>query len=204
MADFIFDTETEMKLDVHPEELTKIILDPVLLHNWGSRVFMRSEVLNYGDRTGLGMSSRVHAKGWLPHSFLFIATIVDLEPHKWMTIHVTGDFEAIADLAVTPLGEETCQVNVRWRANINHPQLRYLVRILHPVFVLNHRWAVRSLGKMLQKEINRRRAGGNYIEEETPTFTNLFGFLHTINGKRAKTLGWDKFDDIDGRKSDEL
>lgn len=91
-----FDITHNWTLKAQPEELTGIVLDSSLLHKWGRRIFMRSEILEQGDETGLGMRIRLHSKGWLPHTFLLVATIVDLEPHKWMTVQVEGYLTGMA------------------------------------------------------------------------------------------------------------
>lgn len=190
-----FDISHSWTLTARPEELTEIVLDPELLHRWGGKVFMRGEVLEQGQPDGLGMRIRLHSKGWLPHSFLMVAEIIDLEAHKWMTIKVDGDFDGIGDLSVTPIDQEHCTAVLRWRTDINHPQLRYMVRFLRPVLNLNHRWAVNSVSKVIQKEIDRRRAGNADIAPVRPTFGLFVRFLNGLNKKRAKILGWGQFDD---------
>ena len=165
-----FDIITRWRLRADPEELTNIVLEPQSIHVWCPSVFLDSEVLDRGRDDGLGMTIRLHSKGWLPHAFFCIARIVDLVPHRFMAIEVRGEFEGIGMLWVTPVGNGNCEAVLHWRTNIRHPYVRRLTRLLNPIFVLNHKWAMRRAHRLMQEEIDRRRAGSERVTTARATF----------------------------------
>lgn len=189
-ATYDFDIETRWIFRTTPEELTAIILDPDLLDRWCPTVVLKSELLNRGRADGMGLAMKIHTKGWLPHSFYFTAEIVDLLPHRRMTIRVEGDFEGQALMSVEPLADEECLAIMRWMVDIPHPLIRPLVRPFHPVFVRNHRWAMSHAHGLLQREIDRRRAGADAFATATATFPhNIAWFRRTWKRKGSVARG---------------
>jgi Polyketide cyclase / dehydrase and lipid transport len=172
-----FDITTEWILEAQPEELTDIVLDPEHLHLWCPSVFLQSEVVEKGGLDGLGLTVRIQSKGWLPHSFFCQAEIIDLVPHQTMDVQVSGDFEGIGRLAVEPGDDGLCRAVLHWRTNIRHPYIRPLVPVLHPLFVLNHKWAMRKARAQMQAEVDRRRKGANAFPSATPTFPHNLAFF---------------------------
>ena len=189
-----FEIVTKWKLDAHPEELTEIVLDPDQLQFWCPNVFMRGELVDRGDANGLGMTIRLHTKGWLPHSFFFIAKITALVPHQSMTISVQGDFNGAGYMDVSEVSPGKCVANLAWRVNVSQPYIRYFVRALKPVFVLNHLWSASQSRKLMQNEVLRRRNKSNAYAAVKPTFPhNIPGFMNRKFGRSAPE-GWQRSD----------
>ena len=189
-----FDVKTSRTLRATPGELTALVLDPALLAQWSGKVFMHCEVVEQGDAEGRGMRLKIFSKGWMPHSFLFDICISDLEPDRWMIIDAKGDFEGQARVDVTAISPEEVRGDIHWRTDINHPQLRFLVRLLRPVLTLNHKWAVAKIARMAEAEIARRRRGANTTHAPAPTFGIWMRFLGKSMSRRARAKGWSKFD----------
>jgi len=187
-----FDVSHRWKLQAQPEELTRIVLDTTAYEKWCARILMRCEVLDKGADDGLGLRLRFFTKGWLPYSFLFTATITDLVPDERMRVEVDGDFVGYGDLVIDQRDDEFCHIDLRWVTDIHHPQLRPLVRFLHPVMKGNHIWAVRWVRRMMQAEINRRRTGSDQFAAPKPTFGRFLALSRGWTNSRAKQLGWTK------------
>jgi len=187
-----FDIRHQWQLRCAPEELSEIILDTNCYAQWCARILLNCEIVETGDKQGRGLSIRVHTKGWLPYSFLFDVKIVDLEPHRWMKVQVSGDFEGSCLLEVTGFDGVNTRLNLHWQVDLHHPILRKLRPLLHPVMVANHRWAVGWIRRMMQRELDRRRAGIDMISAPKPTFGGFLGFQAARHQARAAGRGWQK------------
>lgn len=183
-----FDLTGEGFLDARPEELTPIILSPEALHRWCGAVYMASETIAPGRPNGLGLTVRVFAKGFLPHSFFFIGRIVDLVPHRYMKIAVSGDFEGVSEMWADPVDAARCRVSLRWRVKVRHPYVSAVVPVLRPVFAWNHRWAVERARRLLQAEVDRRRGDGP-DETARPTFPHNLPPVRRWLTRRAARSG---------------
>ena len=190
-----FEITTQWELEARPEELTDIVLDPDQLQFWCPNVFMRGELVHKGAADGLGMTIRLHTKGWLPHSFFFIARIAELVPHRSMTISVQGDFNGAGYMDVSETSPGHCVANLTWRVDISQPYIRYFVRVLKPVFVLNHIWSASQSRKLMQREVLRRRNRSNTFSAVRPTFPhNIPGFMN-LKVRRSAPKYWRRSDE---------
>ncbi len=165
------------------------MLDPEHADRWCPSVFLHTEIIEQGQPDGLGMALRLHVKGFLPHSFFFVARIVDVVPHRYMRVAVNGDFEGLADIFIEPDGAGS-QFRLHWRIALRHPWLRRLVRVLHWAFVPNHKWAVRHTCRLLEAEVHRQREPDGQITQAKATFPhNLVGFRNWQR-RRASAARW--------------
>jgi hypothetical protein len=171
-----FMLQSERRLKATPEELTAIILDPEQLSYWGRAVFMECEVLDRGDRHGLGMATRSYAKGLLPHAFIVSARISALIPHKSMRVDVWGDLEGFAELEVLQESEEL-RVKIVWQIDCRHRIIGPITRLAPFIFKWNHRFTLSRGFSLMQREIDRRRAGASPRRPSIPTFPHNFPWL---------------------------
>ncbi len=186
-----FDITTLWRFDAWPEELTAIVLDPELIHRWCPSVFMHGELVERGGPDGVGITIRLHTKGFLPHSFFFVARIVEIVPHRFMRIAVSGDFDGVGEISVAPHDPGGCEARLRWRTSVPHPYVRRFVRLLHPVFVWNHKWAMRRAGRLLQAEVERRRSASGRFTREKATFPHSLAAFRDWQRHRAARRGWE-------------
>lgn len=184
-----FEVTTRWWLDASPVELTAVALEPELLDRWCSSVFMYGELIDRGAPDGLGMTLRLHTKGFLPHSFFFVARIVDVIPDRFMRVAVTGDFEGVGDVSLMPDGDG-CQFELRWRIALKHPWLRPMMRTFQWVFVRNHKWAMRHTCRQLEEEVHRRREPGSQITAERATFPHNLAVFRAWQRHRAAAARW--------------
>jgi len=185
-----FDILHRWTLRARPEELTEIVLDTSCYDKWCSRALMRCEVVSHGRSDGLGLTVRLHTKGWLPHSFLFTAKVVDLVAHRRMTIRVSGDFEGVSLIDVTEDRGGTCDLTLRWSVDVAHPVVRRFVPFTRYILARNHTWATNSVRRMLQAEVDRRRAGDHEITAPPPTFAPFVNWLRPLHRRREREMGW--------------
>lgn len=185
-----FDIHHRWQLETRPDELTAIVLDTTCYPKWCARILMNCEIVNEGATDGLGLSLRVHTKGWLPYSFLFTATIIDLVPHQRMTVAVSGDFVGYGFIEIDRTDDQHCDLNINWLVDVQHPQLKPLVWLLYPVMKRNHIWAVNWVKRMFQAEVYRRRAGLAEFQAPKPTFGSFLSVARRLHNKRAHQMGW--------------
>ncbi len=189
-TDYDFDIVTSWEIEARPEELTDIILDPDIISRWGTSVFLGSEVEERGAPDGHGMTVRLFTKGFMPHTFFFVGTVTDGEPHRWMAFDISGDFVGPGRMDIEPAGPGRLIATFDWKVDITHPIVRRFVRAIHPVFVWNHTWAVRRLARLMQKEVYRRRARENTIREPVPVFPHNLPGLRHWQQRRFSARGW--------------
>jgi hypothetical protein len=146
-------------------------------------------VIERGRPDGLGMTLRVYAKGFMPHCFFFQGQIVDLIRHRYMKIAVTGDFEGTADMSVTPNHDGTCHARFHWTITIRHRYVRWFVKLLYYVFILNHKWSIDMARRLLQQEVYRRRKASNGFTAARATFPHNLAFYRTWQRRHAEQRG---------------
>jgi len=185
-----FDIKHRWQLEAAPQELTAIVLDTTNYSKWCARILMNFEVIEPGEADGRGLSLRFHTKGWLPYSFLFTATVVDLVAHEYMKIKVSGDFEGFGITQISGHDDTYCYMDLRWMADVKHPVLRPLVWLLHAIMERNHKWAVGWVRKMFQAEVFRRRQGDAEFAAPPPTFDGFLAFARGWHSRRARRMGW--------------
>ncbi len=188
-----FDILHHWQIKARPEELSEIVFDTTAYDTWCARILLGHEVITPGGQDGLGLSLRFYTKGWLPYSFLFCATVVELVPNERMLIKVSGDFVGFGEIWLERFEEDICHIRLRWNTDIHHPQLRPLVRIFHSVMKINHIWAVRWVRRMMQAEVTRRRVGRADILAPKPTFAGFLNLTRYFHTRRAGRMGWQDF-----------
>jgi len=188
--DYDFKLTTVRYLDAQPEELTDVGLDPEQLDKWCSSVFMYGELVERGAADGLGMTMRLHVKGFLPHSFFIVVKIIDVIQHKYMRVAVTGDLEGIGDVTLVPDGAG-CQWYLDWRMSITRGWMRPLGRIFHRAFLWNHKWAMNRAARLVVDEVHRRRAAADgQIVEDRATFPHNLVIVRHWQRRRAAASRW--------------
>ncbi|MCR9121315.1 MAG: hypothetical protein NXH91_03505 [Phyllobacteriaceae bacterium] len=168
---FDFDLASCWLLDGSPEEVVALFHDPMSLTHWWSEVFMRGEMLSGCAANGTGLTARFYTKGLLPHTFQFTARIQDANAPKAVQIRTWGDFDGRCDIFLAAQGDKT-RIDIRWQVNVCQPYIRALLGVGRPIFIANHRWAMRRGRLGLQAAIfhQRRKAEKQYTPPRRPTF----------------------------------
>jgi hypothetical protein len=148
---------TRWRVEGTPEEVYRLIDDPAEFVRWWPAVWLKVEVLDPGDREGVGRLVRVLSKGWLPYLLRWTARTVEKEfPHR-IVLHATGDFEGEGRWSFKADGPDV-DVEYLWIIEANKPLLRYLSFLLRPLFAANHGWAMARGEESLRVELARRHA----------------------------------------------
>lgn len=171
-----FRINSQWRLDATVPQVREIISDPGALPDWWGSVFMRVELLGNDCRSLDGCLVRLYTKGFLPHTFEFLARVTSLREDRHMVIETVGDFCGRGEMEIAEADNQV-NIDIRWEVFVTQPVIRPLLRILKPVFVLNHRWAMRKGRQGLQKAIELRRSDTPLRALQTPTFPHNFSHI---------------------------
>ncbi|MGP1354526.1 MAG: SRPBCC family protein [Parasphingopyxis sp.] len=163
-----FLVHTTWRLDHPVDELRLVLADPLAITRWWAPVFLHAETVAEGDAERNGYSMRCFTKGFLPHSFQFVARIANVDEDR-LVIETQGDFDGVGTIALSSTGPGT-QAEVTWSVTVRQPYLQPFLKILKPVFVWNHRWAMRQGQKGLARLMQERRESPRKFQPDAPTF----------------------------------
>ncbi len=176
-----------------PEEVAEILSEPLAITRWWSSVFMDGELIEHGDELGKGCTVRLYTKGLLPHTFQFIARIIDSDAKSSIIVETCGDFNGRGEITLTPHGRKL-HVHVLWTVDVKQPYIRPLLGLFKPIFIANHRWAMRRGRIGLTEEIRRRRfvRSGRRVPapRQAPTFPHNLAFIKNRFRWNSKVAAW--------------
>jgi hypothetical protein len=158
---------TRWRFEGTPEEVYRIIDDPEGFVRWWPAVWLRVEVLEPGDRQGIGKLVRVLSKGWLPYLLQWTARTIEKEFPNRMVLRASGEFEGEGRWSFRADGPNVA-VEYQWTIEANKPLLRYLSFLLRPIFAANHGWAMARGEESLRLELARRRARSGEERAQVP------------------------------------
>ncbi len=173
------------------EEIVAVFNDPLSLTRWWAPVFMRGELLTKGDARKVGLTARFFTKGLLPHTFQFVARIEAVDERSTIRIRTFGDFDGDCLIKLEQDNSVT-RATICWTVTVHQPFIRRLVRLFKPIFVANHRWAMRQGRLGLQRELDQRQVGRPVSAACTgkPSFPHNLVFLQRrFRWTRASTDG---------------
>lgn len=132
-----------------------IVSTPTDFVRWWSSVYLEVEELEPGAEDGVGRIVRLHTKGKLPYTINWVAKATQIEkPHR-IVLEATGDLQGRGEWRLEQSGEWV-DIGYSWTVVITKPWMRFLLPLLKPVFVANHRWAMQQGEAGLRKELARR------------------------------------------------
>ncbi len=172
-----FLVKTRWELDCTAGELRSLLMEPLAITRWWAPVFLHAECIEEGADDRHGYAMRCFTKGYLPHAFQFVARIANVSDTV-LVIETHGDFNGVGTIELWSEGPRT-RASVEWSVNVSHPYIRPFLKLLKPVFVWNHRWAMRQGRKGLERMI---RVGGQNAEAfipMRPTFPHNLAWFRT-------------------------
>lgn len=148
---------TEWEMVGTSGEVADVFADPLELPRWWPSVYLAVEELEPGGERGVGRRVRALTKGYLPYTLAWSFRVVESRHPHGFTIEADGDFRG---RGVWTFAERGAFVHVTydWQVAARKPLLRLLSPVARPVFVANHRWAMRRGEESLKIELARRRA----------------------------------------------
>lgn len=168
---------TSWELDYSIDELRSILLEPLAITRWWAPVFLHAECIDEGEPDRRGYSMRCFTKGFLPHSFQFVARISDVR-EDGLVIDTHGDFDGIGTIQLARADRKT-RVSVEWSVNVCQPYIRPFLKLLKPVFVWNHRWAMRQGHRGLERMLRARAEENRSFTPIEPTFPHNLTWFRT-------------------------
>jgi uncharacterized protein YndB with AHSA1/START domain len=140
-----------------PEEVWEIITQPQEYPRWWPSAFTRALPIQTGDETGVARVTRVETRGFLPYLLHWHVVATELDRPRRLVNKVWGDFEGLGEWTLEQEGEYT-HVTYDWRISVHMPLVQVLSPLLKPLFVMNHRWAMKKGEQSIALEVERRRA----------------------------------------------
>lgn len=132
------------------------LVDALGYPRWWPEVYLSADVINRGDASGAGASVNLLTKGKLPYRLRWTAELIEATPPDGFSIEARGDFVGRGVWTFSQVAGEV-QIVFDWQLRAEKPLLRWLSFALKPVFVWNHRWAMRKGEAALVRELKRRR-----------------------------------------------
>jgi len=188
----VFEIGSEWVLRARARDVVELLSEPLAITQWWSSVFMAGEIIERGDAFGVGCTVRLHTKGLLPHTFQFVARIAESDGRDRMVIVTRGDFEGRGELHLVQRGDDV-HVTIDWTVDVRKPWIRPLLGLFKPVFIANHRWAMRQGRIGLERELQRRARSREDVplSTGTPTFPHNLAFMRTrFRWNDRKVAAW--------------
>ncbi len=154
-ADYVF--RTEWRVAGTLSEVRDVLSDPAALPVWWPSVYLAVEVLSDHGPDGQGAEVRLHTKGLLPYTLVWVLRVPEPATDTGFSLTAEGDLEGEGTWTFRQDGPEAVIV-YDWRVRASKPLLRRLSWLLKPVFAANHRWAMDRGEQSLALELRRRRA----------------------------------------------
>lgn len=147
---------TEWSFEAPIDKVSQILEDVEALSAWWPSVYLKVNVLELGDSSGVGKKVELFTKGWLPYTLKWSFEVIRSDAPNGFEIRASGDFRGTGVWSLSQEGHWT-RVTFDWQIQAEKPLLRALSPILKPVFAANHRWAMKKGEESLRLELRRRR-----------------------------------------------
>jgi len=151
-----FHIVTQWRVKGTREEIIEIFKDIEGFTDWWPSVYLEITQIAAGDEDDIGSVYKLHTKGWLPYHLNWNLTVKETHFPDGSTITAEGDLNGQGSWTFEQDGE---WVNVRYDWNIVLANwFKTFAFLMKPVFVWNHKWAMKQDEASLQLELMRRRA----------------------------------------------
>ncbi|MGH7597078.1 MAG: SRPBCC family protein [bacterium] len=139
------------------EEVYDILSNATDLARWWPAVYLDVQVLNPGEKNGVGKIVSLYTKGWLPYTLRWQFRVTEVDRPAGFSLEAWGDFTGGGIWKLVQDGDSV-NVTYDWKIRADKTLLRHLSWALKPIFAANHRWAMAKGEESLKVEIERRRA----------------------------------------------
>lgn len=149
-----FRIPTTWRFRARAETIYDLLSAPHDFVRWWSDVYLRVEDAAPGDAHGVGRRLNLLTKGRLPYRLRWQAEVLEAERPRRMTIRARGDLDGRGEWRLVQDGDFV-DVSYDWTVYATQPWMVYLAPLLRPVFVWNHRWAMRRGFEGIVRELAR-------------------------------------------------
>lgn len=171
-VNYSFEINSCWDIDVNISELDFVIDEPRLITNWWAAVFLKVEILGGSYYSDEGLKVRLWTKGLMPHSFKFLARVFHDKTKNQVMVKTDGDFNGIGTISISPIGRNQSQIHINWRTCVNNHYLYPLMMLVKPIFIANHKWAMRRGEQGIKQELLHRKSThqNNIRAQQKPSF----------------------------------
>jgi hypothetical protein len=117
-------------------------------------VYLDVDEIEHGDSNGVGRIVNLHTKGLLPYTLNWQAKTTEIDSPKRIVIEAQGDLQGKGIWKLKQDGEWV-NIDYDWTVVANRAWMVYFAPLLKPIFVANHRWAMRKGEQGLELELAR-------------------------------------------------
>ena len=151
MAAQDFHLITEWRLDTPVERVWEVLTHPEDWPTWWKAV-QKVELLQDGDRDGVGSLRRMTWRTALPYSLAFDMRTTRIEPMSLIEGEASGELDGTGRWTIRAEGEAT-YVRYDWIVRVTKPWMKLFAPILRPVFAWNHEvvmgWGLEGIRRRL-------------------------------------------------------
>jgi hypothetical protein len=148
---------TEWRIKGTAAQVYDVLAKPREFPRWWPEVYLAVTELKPGDANGVGRVVALRTKGKLPYVLSWQAEMIAADrPHR-ASIRARGDLEGRGEWEFRQDGDWVA-IRYDWTVLATKPWMVWLAPLLEPVFVWNHRWAMRRGLEGLQRELARLAA----------------------------------------------
>ena len=142
-------------------------------------MYLDVQVLEPGDKQGIGRVVSLYTKGWLPYTLRWQFRVTDVSYPTGFALEAWGDFNGRGVWCFEQDGDWV-NITYDWSILANKPLLRRFSLLFKPVFSANHHWAMAKGEESMRLEAGAtagtQRAGRSHIAPPPkPTFASLIG-----------------------------
>ena len=142
--------------DATPVEVAAVFERIADLPRWWPEVYLGVRIVQPGDEHSVGCVADVLTRGLLPYRLCWRMRVVSGTSGRTSVIEASGDLEGSGVWQFRQTADGT-RLSYDWHVRARKPLLRYLSSLLHPLFALNHRWAMQTGERALRREVARRK-----------------------------------------------
>jgi len=161
-------------------EVIAVLDDVEALPLWWPSVYLTADLVSSGGDDGVGRVVKLCTKGWLPYTLRWTSTLTEPLTSHGFALAARGDMTGSGRWTFEQDGPEVV-LEFEWDISATKPLIRRLDRLIKPLFVTNHRWAMARGEESLRLELRRRRAVAAQVtgipSPPPPTFRFVTRFL---------------------------
>ena len=158
---------TQWRVEATREEVYHTLEEVEDLTRWWRSVYLDLEVLEKGQKGGVGKVVELHTKGFLPYTLRWKFKVTETNFPHGFSLEAFGDFVGRGIWTFQQEGK-FCNITYDWEIEAEKPLLKYLSFLLKPIFSANHEWAMAKGLESLKLELARRRAASETEKQRIP------------------------------------
>ena len=148
---------TNWKLSARIEHVAEVIIAFDRLPEWWGTVFLDAQVIEKGDKSGVGRRALFLTRSRLPLTFLWEAEIIKVNSPCSCQIKTSGDINGKVEWSLKQNGA-IADVRIESDISLNRPILGRIAPLMWPTVVEGHRWAMEKGLAGLMGELDQVRA----------------------------------------------